>query len=87
MKKYGVIAEPEVSHVAVQSGDAFLVLATDGLWDVLSNEAVIKLVKDTVKEPTMCAQRLITEAITQGSGLETLILYHSVRLRTITAYF
>lgn len=68
LKGYGVLAEPEVEATQVRAGDAFLVLATDGLWDCLSNEAVISLIHDTVKEPTMCAQRLVTEAITRGSG-------------------
>ena len=68
LKDCGVTAEPEVAHVVLQPDDAFLVLASDGLWDCLSNEAVISLIRDTVKEPTMCAQRLVTQAITNGSG-------------------
>ena len=81
MKGGGVIAEPEVTHVDLQPEDAFLVLATDGLWDVLSNQAVVNLVHDTVKEPTMCAKRLVTEAITQGSGKNRPVMWFSKRMR------
>ena len=38
-------------------GDDFLVVASDGLWDVMSSTAAVGLVHDTVKEPSMCAQR------------------------------
>ena len=64
-----MIAEPEVEYCHLQPSDAFLILASDGLWDTLSNQAAVDLIRDTVKEPTMCAQRLVTEAITKGSGI------------------
>jgi protein phosphatase 2C len=35
---YGVIATPEVLSLPRSDEQTFLVLATDGLWDVLSNE-------------------------------------------------
>ncbi|CAG8788881.1 8747_t:CDS:2, partial [Dentiscutata erythropus] len=39
-----VIARPEVTHHKIGSDDKFLVLATDGLWERLSNAEVIELV-------------------------------------------
>ncbi|XP_021739060.1 probable protein phosphatase 2C 72 [Chenopodium quinoa] len=44
MKSYGLIAIPEVSHHRLNSEDHFLVLASDGVWDVLSNEEVVSVV-------------------------------------------
>lgn len=43
------------------------VMASDGLWDVISNREVINIIKDTVKEPGMCSKRLATEAVERGS--------------------
>lgn len=43
------------------------VMASDGLWDVMSNTEVVSLIKDTVKEPGMCSKRLATEAAERGS--------------------
>lgn len=43
------------------------VMASDGLWDVMSNAEVVSLIKDTVKEPGMCSKRLATEAAARGS--------------------
>ncbi|CAG8497568.1 10686_t:CDS:2, partial [Scutellospora calospora] len=39
-----VTAKPEVTHHKIGADDKFLVLATDGLWDRLSNAEVIELV-------------------------------------------
>jgi len=44
LKRYGVCADPEISRFVLVPADAFIVLASDGLWDV-------------VKEPT-CGQVL-----------------------------
>ncbi|XP_021749774.1 probable protein phosphatase 2C 72 [Chenopodium quinoa] len=44
MKSYGLIAIPEVFHHRLNSEDHFLVLASDGVWDVLSNEEVVSAV-------------------------------------------
>ena len=35
-----VIAVPEVRTLRLESGDEFLILACDGIWDVLSNQQV-----------------------------------------------
>ena len=44
-----------------------LVVACD-LWDVVSNEECVKMIKDTVKEPNMCAKQLGSEALTRTAG-------------------
>lgn len=44
------------------------VMASDGLWDVVSSQEVVSIIKDTVKEPGMCSKRLATEAAERGSS-------------------
>ncbi|KAF8388861.1 hypothetical protein HHK36_025542 [Tetracentron sinense] len=44
LKDFGIIAIPEISYHRLTTGDQFLVLATDGVWDVLSNKQVASLV-------------------------------------------
>ncbi|XP_057455474.1 probable protein phosphatase 2C 52 isoform X2 [Lotus japonicus] len=44
LKEYGVISIPEFSHRLLTDRDQFIVLASDGVWDVLSNEEVVKIV-------------------------------------------
>ncbi|KAK3256362.1 hypothetical protein CYMTET_34500, partial [Cymbomonas tetramitiformis] len=63
----GIIAEPEITTRTLTAADEFVVIACDGLWDALTHEQVIAVIQDTVKQPAMSAQRLVTEAITSGS--------------------
>ncbi|WOL17532.1 protein kinase and PP2C-like domain-containing protein isoform X1 [Canna indica] len=65
--KPAVTAKPEIFETYISADDEFLVMASDGLWDVISNEEVVSIIKDTVKEPSMCAKRLATEAAARGS--------------------
>ena len=52
-------ASDEDTHTSGK--DFALVLACDGLWDVVSNADARDLVLDTVKEPSMSAKRLGSE--------------------------
>ena len=40
LKRFGVSAEPELSMYEIKTSDAFLVLASDGLWDVIDEAQV-----------------------------------------------
>ena len=67
-KPFGVVAIPEVVSYAVDADDFALVLACDGVWDVVSCADARDLVLDTVKEPSMSAKRLGSEALARGSS-------------------
>lgn len=47
-RPYGVICDPEVSTVSRSVDDEYLLLATDGLWDVLTNEEAYRIIRHTV---------------------------------------
>ena len=44
LKPY-VICKPEVTMRTLTNRDEFLILATDGLWDVISNEVACRVVR------------------------------------------
>ncbi|KAI9081079.1 hypothetical protein K1719_037059 [Acacia pycnantha] len=47
VKEYGLISIPEVTQRTITSRDQFVVLATDGVWDVISNEEAVRIVAST----------------------------------------
>lgn len=60
LKDFGLISVPDVSYRRLTEKDEFVVLATDGIWDVLTNEEVVEIV---AKAPTRCtAGRALVEA-------------------------
>nr|CAB3459129.1 unnamed protein product [Digitaria exilis] len=62
LKNNGLICTPEVYYRKLSEKDEFLVLATDGIWDVLSNKEVVKMVS-SVKDPSKAARQLIDQAV------------------------
>lgn len=49
LKAY-VSAEPEIKQWSLQDGDDFLILASDGVWDVLSSQTAVDIVKASLCE-------------------------------------
>ena len=47
-----ITAAPVVTHHEITAGDRFLVIASDGLWERISNEDVVNIVANTLKEET-----------------------------------
>ncbi|XP_076906464.1 putative protein phosphatase 2C 33 [Bidens hawaiensis] len=60
LKDFGLISVPQVSYRCLTEQDEFVVLATDGVWDVLSNEEVIEIVAST--EPHSRAAQAVVES-------------------------
>ncbi|XP_062197935.1 probable protein phosphatase 2C 75 [Phragmites australis] len=44
LKDFGLISVPEVTYRQITEKDEFIVLATDGVWDVMSNQEVVEIV-------------------------------------------
>lgn len=63
LKRHGVIPAPEVTSRRVTGADLFMVLATDGVWDVLSNEEVVSIVCATPRKQH--ASKAVVEAAVQ----------------------
>lgn len=59
-------SEPDVRNVRVDSNTQFVILASDGLWKVMSNEEAVNMIKG-IKDPQAAAKRLTTEALARKS--------------------
>ena len=49
-KKVGVINEPEILDIIINDNDKFIILASDGLWEFVSNEDVRDIVNKYYKD-------------------------------------
>ncbi|KAJ1264307.1 hypothetical protein BS78_09G253700 [Paspalum vaginatum] len=65
--KQFVIADPEIQEQEISDELEFLIIASDGLWDVVPNEDAVSLVK-MEEEPEAAARRLTETAFARGSG-------------------
>ena len=66
MKNCGVTSAPEIQRKQVFPGDEFVIIATDGLWDVVDDQQAIDIVKDENTQSDG-AQKLIQIAMDSGS--------------------
>ncbi|XP_076920663.1 putative protein phosphatase 2C 34 [Bidens hawaiensis] len=65
VKDFGLISEPEVTQRTLTICDRFVILATDGVWDVVSNEKAVEIVSSSEAERDEAAKRLVEYAATQ----------------------
>ena len=64
-----VISEPEVTRVRLQQQDAFVVMATDGLWDEMSDQEAVSVVSRCAAEGRRgdAAGALVEEALRRAA--------------------
>uniref|UniRef100_A0A0A9DHF8 protein-serine/threonine phosphatase n=1 Tax=Arundo donax TaxID=35708 RepID=A0A0A9DHF8_ARUDO len=60
LKNYGVISMPDVSYHRITEKDEFIVLATDGVWDVLTNDEVVSIISKAPSQAS--AARFLVES-------------------------
>ena len=74
LKKMGkgqIVAIPEYAYIQLGTDNHFMIIASDGLWDVMSNEDAVNMVQEEFKKTGALknsAQALQNEAIKRGSG-------------------
>ncbi|XP_065873318.1 probable protein phosphatase 2C 33 [Euphorbia lathyris] len=62
LKDFGLISVPDISCRRLNEKDEFIVLATDGIWDVLSNKEVVDIVA-SVPTRSSAARALVESAV------------------------
>ncbi len=65
-----VTAEPEIISVPVRKGDQFIIVATDGLWDVMDSDDAVNYVKISLEagvEKSKIADVMVQEAMRLGT--------------------
>ncbi|CAB4271857.1 unnamed protein product [Prunus armeniaca] len=61
-----LIADPEFRQVVLTEDDEFLIIGCDGIWDVMSSQHAVSLVRRGLRrhdDPEQCARDLVMEAL------------------------
>ena len=66
LKTYGVICEPHIIRYEIENEDNYLVVATDGVFDVMEDEDIFQLSKKEKNAKEFCDD-IMKEAIDRGS--------------------
>ncbi|KXZ57016.1 hypothetical protein GPECTOR_1g918 [Gonium pectorale] len=69
MEPYGVVPDPHVVSVEATREDCCLVLASDGVWDVMDGQEVVNRVMEAAgegKKAAQIAKMLVEEAVELG---------------------
>jgi protein phosphatase PTC1 len=65
MKEW-VVCDPHYSEIVLNDKDQYLILACDGIWDVLTDQDAVDLIKDETSAQAMC-EKLLKTALSKGS--------------------
>ncbi|GBG24084.1 Protein phosphatase 2C-like 1 [Hondaea fermentalgiana] len=69
MKKF-VVARPFTTRTRLTDDDSFLIVACDGVWDVMTDQEAVDFVQKAINDKVALealSQYLVTEAISRGS--------------------
>lgn len=82
------VAEPEIQVIPLTDKDLFLVLATDGVYDVLSNQEVVDLALKHWSSPEDAAKAIVRTAYQRGSddNLTVLMIQFGWADKNVTKY-
>ncbi|KAE8703565.1 putative protein phosphatase 2C 47 [Hibiscus syriacus] len=65
-----LIAEPEFRRVILTEDDEFLIIGCDGIWDVMSSQHAVSIVRGGLQrhdDPEQCARDLVMEALRRNT--------------------
>jgi len=66
-KQAGVVDSPEFKWLTLARNDKFIVLASDGLWEVITNEECVKIVGElyNLGNTEVCCENLVKKALSR----------------------
>ncbi|KAL1521708.1 hypothetical protein AB1Y20_021363 [Prymnesium parvum] len=79
LKAFGVIAEPEVVHHRLNGRDVAVVVASDGVWELLSEEQVARIASEHKNSATSAAEAIVAAARTKWDAEGSLTLDRLLR--------
>lgn len=71
-----LISEPEVKETELTPEDEFIILACDGLWDVMESQVAVAFARERLQDhndPQKCSQELVEKALKRSSDNLTVV--------------
>jgi serine/threonine protein phosphatase PrpC len=66
LKDFGLISEPHITKIEINYDDKFCIIASDGIWDVITEEMVFNMTKK-VESAEDLANKILKLALNLGS--------------------
>ena len=66
LKKYGVVSTPFINKIELKESDKYIIIASDGVWDVISEEYIKELALKFLNTEEIC-KNVIQQALMKGS--------------------
>ena len=66
LKPFGVICEPHITRINITDNDRYVVVATDGVWDIFEDEDIYQMSKGMNNSKEFC-NSIVDKAIEKGS--------------------
>lgn len=66
LKDYGLISEPHITKIEINYDDKFCIIASDGIWDVITEEMIFNMTKKTDCAEDL-ANKILKLALSLGS--------------------
>jgi serine/threonine protein phosphatase PrpC len=66
LKSYGVSCEPHITRINITDKDKYVIVATDGIWDIFKDEDVFDISKKFDNSKELC-NKLVYQSIEKGS--------------------
>lgn len=66
LKPYGVINVPHITRIEIEDKDHYIVMASDGIWDVFSDEDVYNISLQCSNAENLC-NKIINDALLKGT--------------------
>ena len=67
LKNYGVICEPHITRINLENDDKYIIIATDGVWDVLEDDDVYELSKFDNNNSLDLCRKIIQTSLDKGA--------------------
>jgi protein phosphatase PTC1 len=68
LKRFGVICTPHINKHVLTENDRYIVIASDGLWDVVNDYDLLRIINNNSKlNLTQLTQYLVKHALDNGS--------------------